>query len=467
MPADSIHNIYQFLSPTPLLTSDELKKYYSNGVNLVREQDVVERFKLGLRQTGDDSFYKAFLVGHPGVGKSTELTRLICDVGDKFRALRFSATSELDPGSFQPFDIVLLILADLIEAATKPKAKGGLAATLPDALCQELWNWFATETETTEAATSKSAEAAAGIGIPKESWVAKVLGLFAHLKGEVKYAFSRRSERVEYRLRRLSTLIEIANRVLDFCNRALPGNQKWLIIGEDFDKPGIPPDLIRQLFVVYSNLFKELRTHLIFTIPAALAHSSQAPQLPFPNDRVFFVPDTPVYQQDHQPHNVGREALVAILKQRVDPKLLKGGQVTRLIVASGGNLRELFALVKEAADHAILRNDEKDQQIGREDIDRAINKMRAEYVGRLGQSQFDEEEHIAYEHKAERLKKLYDAVPTAQVADPVLYSLLRSRAVQEFNGKRWYGVHPLVVDILREQGVLTPNEDGEVPGGLE
>lgn len=468
MPAVSIHDIHKFLDPAPLMTREQLDEFYSDRVNDVRGQDIVARLKLGLERSHGKSHYKAFVVGHPGVGKSTELTRLVYQVEDKFRALRFSATRELDPGGFQPFDILLLILADAVEVATKPPAEGGLDAAIPDALLEELWNWFAVETETTTVATHKAAELAGGIGIPKGSWLSKILGLFAHLKGEVKYASSRTKERVEYRLNRLSTLIEVSNRLLDFCNKTLHARHRreWLFVGEDFDKPGIRPELIRQLFVTYSNVFKELRTHLLFTIPAALAYSSQAVQLPFPSDRILFIPDTPVYQ-DHQPHNTGRKALVAVVQERVDPKLFTRGQVMRLVVASGGNLRDLFALMNEAADHAILRDDDGDRKIAREDVDAAINRMRAEYLGRLGISQFDEEEKITYKQKADLLVKLHERDPNAQVPNPVLYSLLRSRAVQEFNGKRWYGVHPLVVDILREQGKLTPDEKGKVPGGLE
>lgn len=469
MSAKTIHEIHRHLSPKPLLTREELTAYYSDCVNRVRGQDVVDRLELALGRTTGQGFYKAFLVGHSGVGKSTELSRLIYKVDDRFRALRFSAIRELDPGSFQPFDILLLILADAVEVAAKPRELGGLEATIPDALLEKLWDWFATEKETTKAATSKSAEAAAGIGVPKDSWGAKVLGLFAHLKGEVRYASSREKERVEYRLNRLATLIDVANQLLDFCNRTLHKSYKreWLFVGEDFDKPGIRPALIRKLFITYSNVFRELRTHLIFTIPAALAYSSQSPQLPFPSDCILFIPDTPVYQQDHRPHHNGRKALVDIVKSRVDPKLFKRGQVMRLIVASGGNLRDLFALINEAADHAILRRDEKDQRIGGDDVEAAIDKMRANYLGRLGISQFDEEEKITYEHKAQCLANLHRRDPNAQVASPVLYSLLRSRAVQQFNGKRWYGIHPLVVDIIREQGKLTPDEKGKVPGGLE
>jgi len=48
-----------------------------------------------------------------------------------------------------------------------------------------------------------------------------------------------------------------------------------------------------------------------------------------------------------------------------------------------------------------------------------------------------------------------------------IYFLLRSRAVLEFNGKGWFGVHPLVVDILADQGRIERDATGKVPGGSE
>lgn len=41
-----------------------------------------------------------------------------------------------------------------------------------------------------------------------------------------------------------------------------------------------------------------------------------------------------------------------------------------------------------------------------------------------------------------------------------LYALLNARSVQEFNGQRWFGVHPLVVDILVSQKRLTTGAAG-------
>jgi hypothetical protein len=166
--------------------------------------------------------------------------------------------------------------------------------------------------------------------------------------------------------------------------------------------------------------------------------------------------DTPVYDQKHAPHEKGRAAVQAVLEARVSPSLFAEGQMTRLIVASGGNLRDLFALVLDAGEGASLR-DPPATMIGHDDATAAINKLRREYRRKLGQSPYDAEQ-IPYTEKSARLLAVYSDLPDNGVPDPVLYSLLRGRAIQEFNGDGWFGVHPLVVDILK--GTTTSQTTG-------
>jgi hypothetical protein len=137
----------------------------------------------------------------------------------------------------------------------------------------------------------------------------------------------------------------------------------------------------------------------------------------------------------------------------------------RLIIASGGNLRDLFGMVNEAADSAILAGSSKGK-IAKAGVDNAINKRRTNYERSLGVGPFDKAQ-LTYPLKAQRLLEIYHQQPDARIPDAVLYSLLTARAVQEFDGDRWFGVHPLVVDILQKQGRLQPDESGKVPGGTE
>jgi hypothetical protein len=64
--------------------------------------------------------------------------------------------------------------------------------------------------------------------------------------------------------------------------------------------------------------------------------------------------DTPVYDQQHNPHERGRAAAGKSLAARVSPSLFDDGQMMRPVVASGGNLRDLFSLVSDAGERARL-----------------------------------------------------------------------------------------------------------------
>ncbi|NKB17103.1 MAG: hypothetical protein HC770_01605 [Pseudanabaena sp. CRU_2_10] len=97
-------------------------------------------------------------------------------------------------------------------------------------------------------------------------------------------------------------------------------------MGEDFDRAGITSTRIEDLFITYANIFRELRTHLIFNLPISLYYSSKAPQLPFANDCSFVLPDTPVFRQDHTPNEKGRAALQTVLEARMEATLFEQNQ---------------------------------------------------------------------------------------------------------------------------------------------
>jgi hypothetical protein len=236
------------------------------------------------------------------------------------------------------------------------------------------------------------------------------------------------------------------------------------MIGEDFDKSGISKAAIEELFITYANIFKDLNLHLIFNVPIGLYSSSLGIRLSFPFESSLIIPDTTVFKQDHSPNELGRNAVRKVLEARVNPQLFEAGQIERLIVAFGGNIRDLFSLVNYASDTAII--DERDI-IGVDDVTIAIGNLRTEYERRLGVNPFDNDQ-IIYQDKAELLKKIYDGDKQAQIPNEVLYALLNDRAIQELDegqGTRCFGVHPLVVDILNAQKIIPFSSQGGVPGG--
>ncbi|MGO9262113.1 MAG: hypothetical protein ACLQU1_38305 [Bryobacteraceae bacterium] len=455
-PATDLNHLYLTLRPEPLIDPEEFRAYYRSQVNQVRGEDTVARLSLKLQQSYGALPFKAFLMGHPGVGKSTEISRLLERVKDRHVGIRLSIATELNPASFKVFDVLLLMLARLAEEADRMRAIP-LQGTQSEHLVRDIEQWFGKEEVKRSRSETTAAGVEAGAGMKGDSLWAGVFGLFASAKAEMKYAAERKTDIVEYRLRRLPDLVDLCNRLIDACSRRMTEEtgKEWLLIVEDLDKTVISPEELRDLFTQYGNVFQDLRVSMIFTIPVWLAYSSEAIRLPF--DR-YMIHDTPVYDRTHTPHEAGRAAVQAVLEARVSPSLFAEGQMTRLIVASGGNLRDLFAIVLDAGEGALARNPTA-TVIGPDDARAAINKMRVEYLRRLGQSPYDKDP-IPYSDKTKKLLAVYNNEPDNGVPDAVLYSLLRGRAIQEFNGDRWCGVHPLVVDILKEQQHLRPQEPG-------
>ena len=57
-----------------------------------------------------------------------------------------------------------------------------------------------------------------------------------------------------------------------------------------------------------------------------------------------------------------------------------------------------------------------------------------------------------YEKLVERIKLLRAGRPSPVTGEPIVQVLLQSCALVEYNGKRWLGVHPLVVEYLQDLG---------------
>lgn len=446
--ATKLKEIFAAFDAAPLSRAEVATEFYVSDVNGTRGRDRIQQLELNLSRAFQQTHFKAFVMGHAGVGISTELTRLESAVAGKFRVLRLSANTDFDPVNFRPFDVILRIALGIAELTARPLDKGGAGAKISHDLIQKILDWFAVEKSIVKTNYDVSLTAKAGIGPGPDSWWAKLLGLNANVSAEAKTSSGRAKELIEYREKNGAQLLDLANLVLDECNtllRAASGHE-WLLIGDDFDKPGIPPDRLKDFFITYGNIIRDLRIHLILDLPVSLGHSSVSNSLPPNFGSPLNFPDTPVYTRDHTPHTAGRNVIHRIIETRADTALFADGQIDRLIVASGGNLRDLFGLITEASTLAELRK-APPHIITAQDLNPVISLYRKKYRDQLGSTPYDIEK-VTIEDKLKKLIAIYTNAPLANVPDPALYSLLHARAVQEFNGEYWYGIHPLTVDFL-------------------
>ena len=84
VPAKTLRDASKNLSSSPLMTQEELDMFYCDSLNEQRGGDKVLDIQWGLLDVAPQQTYKAFLIGHSGVGKSTEITRLIQKINDRY-----------------------------------------------------------------------------------------------------------------------------------------------------------------------------------------------------------------------------------------------------------------------------------------------------------------------------------------------------------------------------------------------
>ena len=262
---------------------------------------------LGLERSWRKVFYKAFLAGHLGVGKLTEMTRLVAKVNGRFRIIRFRVTTDLDPGSFKPFDVLLLMMTLIVEETAKPVSEGGAGRVPSDSLLQEMDDWFAKEEATvTESRNPAWRHPPGSDRLPVVSG-RKPLACSAISRARSSMLPTGAPRRSSTGCS-VSSLLDLVNKLLNECNDRLreATAHEWMFIGEEFDRPGIPISLVKDFFLNYGNIFKEIQVHAIFTVPIGMAYSEIATQLPCPSDRIHVVPDTPVFDRDHNDCKEGR-----------------------------------------------------------------------------------------------------------------------------------------------------------------
>ena len=89
---------------------------------------------------------------------------------------------------------------------------------------------------------------------------------------------------------------------------------------------------------------------------------------------------------DHSEDEAGISALLDVIDKRLDPSLLEAGVARSFSEASGGNIRDLFDLLKRAGLASEVRGSGK---IEHRDAVESVQELRSNYRFRLGENVYD------------------------------------------------------------------------------
>jgi hypothetical protein len=147
------------------------------------------------------------------------------------------------------------------------------------------------------------------------------------------------------------------------------------------------------------------------------------------------------------------------MQKRADLSSIFANDALELLLrASGGDLYRLFAITIESGKEARYRyedNPSSECRVLRTDVNKVVWQQLGIFRNELGNAPNDPDD-TPWDAKLQKLRDIYENRPAANVPDKALYQLLRRRAVLFFNGRGRYGVHPMAVEILREQLASDP-----------
>lgn len=401
-----------------------------------RGDDAVADLKRRLSMALDTDRAHIAFVSHRGAGKTTELLHLLGSLSSMYFPYYLEANLHLDPRHITSDDLLLVIALGLEDHLREHGIE------VPSDLAGDIARFFAEVVRSTKWGNGLVGDLSTSASIGGE--IPLVASMKAELKALVRTENNYSLEVRDAFRRYPRTLIDLVNRMMDATNAALaPSERRLLIVIDNLDR--YDPGVVEALLVRGGSTFRELRCHLIVTPPIALHYK---PTLePLGNHFQVSEMHTVRLRNRGQPYDafapdgVGLRLLTAALARRIDLGLIFPDidARNRLILASGGALRELLRLVQESILAA------RGSVIDGSAVDKAIARLRREIRDRINANGW-----------AETLARIADEKDIH--ASPGCMDVLFQRLALKFNGDGWYDIHPLVAQVPEVQRALAQRE---------
>ena len=376
----------------------------------------------------DDHIF--LLMGHTGCGKSTELNKLavrLREDGYKVRIVKC-----LDDLGNSPLYTNLLILVGeaLFQIAEE------IDCSFDSELGKQILEFWNTEiVKNTVEREDYAIDTTAGIELASPSIFEKMFKAFMSIKAGIKLQQTDSKEYKQKIERRSEHWYNAIDRIADLLTEQLDGRQP-IIIFEDLDKLDRgDQSIVWDMFSLHAVNLCNFSFPVIYTFPVSMSYSPKYGHL-----TGFFIekilPMIELKHSDGSPCPEGFSVIKKIVEDRADPSLIEEQTLKLMIEKTGGSLRDLFSIIRDASIRARRR---KSGRIEMEDANSALNSFKASLAKRIEVKDYEFLRNIINGNK----RNIEDREK--------LLEMLTCNVVLEYNGNRWRDVHPLVVDFLQEQ----------------
>lgn len=441
-PARTPQEIRAICRPQPLRV-EELDSLFVE-TDEARDPDCSIRASLKSILGCKETIQRILVHGHRGSGKSTELTCLSHELGAGWWIVSFSIQDELPPLGVQAEDILLTIASRIVSQGKDE------SFSVDQKLIEEVHSFF--REIKIENETERKSEI--GVGVEAEAGynllsLFKLLGRFS---AEMKFGSSRKTVALEAVRRRPADLVAAVNALIFAVQKALePSGRQLLIIVEDLDKVTIAD--ARKIFIESGQILGGLRCKIIYTIPifTFLSPDASAMKAAFDHDCGFQMLKVLNADRTRAP---GFEVVRRIIFKRVEKAAIDPDAIDLLIEKTGGVLRHVFEVLQTVASMTSLR----ELPIKKPQIEYGLRRLKASFGQQISLPDVPitglNDVVQLYDKLADFENRRRQGAKCPPTGDAIVQVLLKSCALVEYNGERWLGVHPLVVEYLEDIGKL-------------
>jgi len=425
----------------PLQTAEDLNRFW-----VEHDPDLLDELEQSITSSLETE--KHLFTGHTGCGKSTLLAELRHRLDSRYFVVLFSVADLIEMADINHVNILFTIATQMMEVAEQKNI------AIKPSTKKAFYRWFGhhTKVETSQLEASLDAGYEVGGGLNLGDLIAK---FWVSLKGNMKAnAVIREEIKTEFD-RKISDLIgrinEIASVIQAECDRPI------LVIIDDLDK--LNPDLAEK---VYGNNIQPLsqpQFRIIYTIPIFVLRDVKLRKLlDASTDKIHTMRVSKFFAKgdSHRLHptpvNPGLvKSFEDILDRRLSPDLIDPEIKYKLVLKSGGVLREMIRLASRCCDKCsvrlqrALRKSEAiaPVKIDAEILEQVLTDFQIEYDEPLGQKDYD------------LLKGIYDQGKPQDTENQRFLDLLHGLHILEYrNAKLWYDLNPIAIDLLRQEDVI-------------
>ena len=413
-PATTLQELLEVFDPT--LVVNPVSEFY-----VPRTDPKLQKLNFVLKQSKVD--LHAFLCGHRGSGKTTELNRLCLDKDIEKKYFTIFLTAQ-DFGS----EVVHLTHDALLVEIGLAMVKSGKHSGIPGKLAEELNDWGREVVKSYLHDEALKAEA----GAKGNAWL-------AFFKAQLS---TRREWKREEKLKlepRIQDLIGILNRMgQELKNHT---GKKILVVIDDLEKgeSDAHKDMHTRLFQENYDTLVQPRFSIIYTLPV---YFRALPGSRIATDELYAFSAVRLYEREDKTANVprlttdheGYQLMRSFVEKRLDDpaKYFGEGVMDELLRIGGGLFRETARAIHEAAYFAMMRSASR---IEMADAREGFDQIKKEYQPLI---------------RGKAIKILQEVQASAQGWVDGVEPFLQSRAVVEYeNGDLWLDLRHVLKEYVR------------------